>query len=177
MDNKKMAELLLPGIDKTPEYYIDGLKEDDDYFKFTYESKFDEFNGFDEYALLPKFEYMGIEKGQTAVELSKDIEEDYISLASYSFLLYEDNVVDRMKYIHSKLLEKYGNPIDSTYTSTYYDKLGIVDLSFDEMIEKFSNGTEGLYYVQWEYNGIKITLSLTIDVDEEYYDGAVAYAN
>ena len=164
-------------FDKTPEYYIDGLKEDEDFFKFTYESEFDGFQGFNEYALLPEFEYMGLAKGQTAIEFSKDIEEDYISLVSYSFLLYEDNVVDRMKYIYSKLLDKYGYPTDSTYTSTYYDKLGYVDLSFDEMVEKFSSGTEGLYHIQWKHNGITITLGLTISVDKEYYEGEVAYAN
>ena len=82
-----------------------------------------------------------------------------------------------MKYIYSKLLDKYGYPTDSTYTSTYYDKLGYVDLSFDEMVEKFSSGTEGLYHVQWKHNGIKITLGLTIGVDEDYYEGEVAYAN
>lgn len=85
--------------------------------------------------------------------------------------------MDRMKYIHSKLAEKYDTAVSSTYTSTYYDKMGVTDVSFDEMIKKITADTEGIYNVQWESNGRKITLGLTISVDKEYYEGSVAFTN
>ena len=40
---------------------------------------------------------MGIGKGYTAIEFSKDSDEEYIGLVSYKFLLNEENAVDRMK--------------------------------------------------------------------------------
>lgn len=162
-------------FNKKPDYYIKGLKKGDDYNEETYSPE--GFPGFSQYTLYPQFEYMGIGKGYTAIEFSKDSDEEYIGLVSYKFLLNEENAVDRMKYIHSKLAEKYDTAVSSTYTSTYYDKMGVTDVSFDEMIKKITADTEGIYNVQWESNGRKFTLGLTISVDKEYYEGSVAFTD
>lgn len=162
-------------FNKKPDYYIKGLKKGNDYNEETYSPE--GFPGFSQYTLYPQFEYMGIGKGYTAIEFSKDSDEEHIGLVSYKFLLNEENAVDRMKYIHSKLAEKYGTAVSSTYTSTYYDKMGVTDVSFDEMIKKITADTEGVYNVQWESNGRKITLGLTISVDKEYYEGSVAFTD
>lgn len=160
---------------KKPSYYINGLKKDDDYSyeKFSAEG----FANFEKYTLYPRFEYMGIEKGYTAITFDKDGSEDTIGVVSYLFLLDKSNAVDRMSYIEKALTQKYGAYSSCTYTSTSYSELGIVDISIDELKQKIGNNTQGIYNVQWESNGRKITLGLTISVDKTYYDGSVAYTD
>ena len=162
-------------FNKKPSYYTNGLKKDDDYSyeKFSAEG----FANFEKYTLYPKFEYMGIEKGYTAITFDKDGSEDTIGVVSYLFLLDKSNAVDRMSYIEKALTQKYGACSSCTYTSTKYSELGIVDITFDELKQKVGNNTQGIYNVQWESNGRKITLGLTISVDKTYYDGSVAYTD
>ena len=162
-------------FDKKPSYYTNGLKKDDDYSyeKFSAEG----FANFEKYTLYPKFEYMGIEKGYTAITFDKDGSEDTIGLVSYLFLLDNSNAVDRMSYIEKALTQKYGAYSSCTYTSTEYSELGIADITFDELKQKVGSNTQGIYNVQWESNGRKITLGLTISVDKTYYDGSVAYTD
>ena len=162
-------------FDKKPYYYTNGLKRDDDYSckKFSVEG----FANFEKYTLYPQFEYMGISKGNTAIAFDKDCSEDTIGVVSYLFLLDNANAVDRMIYIEKALTQKYGAYSSCTYTSTKYGELGIVDISFDELTQKVSSGTPGIYNVQWERGGRTITLSLTISVDKTYYDGSVAYTD
>ncbi len=162
-------------FNKKPEYYTDGLEEDEDYDKEVYSPE--GFSGFTQYVLYPSFEFMGIDKGYTAIEFNVGEDKDTIETASYKFLLSKDNVVDRMTYIYSKLSEKYGKEDSSTYTSTYYDKMGIKDVNFNEMKNRFAKGTEGMYHIQWKSDGRNITLSLTISVDKEYYEGSVGYTD
>lgn len=157
-------------FNKRPEYYTDGLEEDEDYDK-------EVFPGFTQYVLYPSFEFMGIDKGYTAIEFNVGEDTDIIETAGYNFLLSKDNVVDRMTYIYLKLSEKYGKEDSSTYTSTYYDKMGIKDVNFNEMKNRFAKGTEGIYHIQWKSDGRNITLGLTIRVDKEYYEGYVVYAD
>jgi len=162
-------------FDKKPSYYTDGLKKDDDY---SYENFSAEgFANFETYTLYPRFEYMGIEKGYTAITFDKDGSEDTIGLVSYLFLLDQSNAVDRMSYIEKALTQKYGAYSCCTYTSTMYSELGIVDITFNELKQKVGSNTQGIYNVQWESNGRKITLGLTISVDKTYYDGSVAYTD
>lgn len=162
-------------FNKRPAYYTNGLKEGDDYNKKEYSAE--GFSGFLQYTLYPTFEYMGISEGHTAIEFNIGEDKDTIETASYRFLLSEENAVDRLIYIYSKLSEEYGAEDDSGYTSTYYDKLGIETIDFNEMKSRIEKGTEGLYHVQWKAEGIRITLRLTIHVDKEYYEGAVSYAS
>lgn len=160
---------------KKPSYYTSGLKKDDDY---SYEQfSAGSFASFEKYTLYPRFEYMGIEKGYTAITFDKDGSEDTIGLVSYLFLLDQSNAVDRMSYIEKALTQKYGAYSSCTYTSTMYSELGIVDITFNELKQKVGSNTQGIYNVQWESNGRKITLGLTISVDKTYYDGSVAYTD
>ena len=168
-------------FNKKPDYYINGLNEGDDYNEETY-APGNSLSGFTEYTLYPQFEYMGIGKGYTAVQFYKDSEEEYIGGVSYLFLLNKENAVDRMAYIHSKLSDEYGAAASSTYTPIRLDGEGIKDISFDEMIERITNNVEGMYHVQWENDGHRITLGLTISEDNigednNYYEGSVAFAN
>lgn len=162
-------------FNKQPSYYTAGLKKDDDY---SYE-KFSAagFADFEKYILYPRFEYMGIDKGYTAISFDKDGSENTIGVVSYLFLLDEANAVDRISYIEKSLAKKYGAYSSCTYTSTNYSELGIVDITFDELKQKVGSDTQGIYNVQWESNGRKITLGLTISVDKTYYDGSVAYTD
>ena len=162
-------------FDKKPSYYTNGLKKDDDYSyeKFSAGS----FASFEKYTLYPRFEYMGIGKGYTAITFDKDGSEDTIGLVSYLFLLDKSNAVDRMSYIEKALTQKYGAYSSCTYTSTEYSELGIADITFDELKQKVGSNTQGIYNVQWESKGRKITLGLTISVDKTYYDGSVAYTD
>ena len=162
-------------FNKKPSYYINGLKKDNDY---SYE-KFSAagFANFEKYTLYPKFEYMGIDKGYTAITFDKDGSEDTIGVVSYLFLLDSSNAVDRMSYIEKALTQEYGACISCTYTSTKYSELGILDITFDELKQKVGSNTQGIYHVQWESNGRKITLGLTISVDKSYYDGSVSYTD
>lgn len=162
-------------FNKNPDYFIKGLKEDDDYKKEEFSA--DGFGGFKKYTLYPRFIYMGIDKGYTAISFDMGYDANAIETASYLFLLSDSNAVDRLKYIHSALTEKYGSAKSSTYTSTYYDKMGAKDVGFDEMIKRIEKGTEGIYHVQWQSEGRNITLGLTISVDKEYYEGSVAYTD
>jgi len=162
-------------FDKSPDYYINGLIEGFDYDKTVYTPE--GFSGFSQYTLYPEFEYMGIEKGYTAIEFSKDEDENNIGLVSYKFLLDDKNAVDRMTYMHNKLVEIYGTADSSTYTSTYYDEMGVTDVKFNEMIDRISEDTEGIYNIQWKSNGLNITLSLTINVYKEYYEGSVSFSD
>ncbi len=163
-------------FNKNPDYYINGLNEGDDYNEETHEPGYG-FPSYTEYTLYPQFEYMGIGKGYTAIEFSRDSGEEYIGCVSYLFLLDKENAVDRMTYIHSKLADEYGVASSSTYTSFRLDGEGIKDISFDEMIEMITDNVEGMYHIQWENNGHRITLGLTISEDNKYYDGSVAFAN
>ena len=162
-------------FNKKPSYYTNGLKKDDDYSyeKFSAEG----FANFEKYTLYPRFEYMGIEKGYTAITFDKDGSEDTIGVVSYLFLLDKSNAVDRMSYIEKALTQKYGACSSCTYTSTKYSELGVVDITFDELKQKVGSNTQGIYNVQWESNGRKITLGLTISADKTYYDGSVAYTD
>lgn len=162
-------------FDKKPSYYTNGLKKDDDYSyeKFSAEG----FANFEKYTLYPRFEYMGIGKGYTAIAFDKDGSENTIGVVSYLFLLDETNAVDRISYIEKALTKKYGAYSSCTYTSTNYSELGIVDITFDELKQKVGSETQGIYNIQWESNGRKITLGLTISVDKAYYDGSVAYTD
>lgn len=162
-------------FDKRPDYFIKGLKEGDDYNKEEFSAE--GFGGFKKYTLYPRFIYMGIDKGYTAISFDMGYDANAIETASYLFLLSDSNAVDRLEYIHSALTEKYGTAKSSTYTSTYYDKMGVQDVGFDEMIKRIEKGTEGLYHVQWQSDGRNITLGLTISVDKEYYEGSVAYTD
>lgn len=161
-------------FDKKPEYYINGLKEGEDYNKKVY--SVEGLDGFSQYRLYPSFEYMGIENDYTAIEFNVAEGMDTIETAGYLFLLTEENAVDRMVHIYSKLLEKFGKEIDATYTSTYYDKLGIVDIDFSEMKNRIKNGTEGMYHIHWKSENYNVTLRLTIKVDNKYYEGSVSFA-
>lgn len=160
-------------FDKKPEYYIKDLKEGDDYKEETYSPE--GFAAFSMYTLYPEFEYMGIEKGHTSIELGKDSEEEYIGVVSYKFLLGKENAADRMNYIYSKLTEEYGAAVNSIYTP--YSGMGVTDLSFDEMVKKIAANAEGIYNVQWENDSFGSTLSLTISADAEDYEGSVAFTN
>ena len=162
-------------FNKTPDYFVKGLKEDDDYKKEEFSAE--GFGGFKKYTLYPRFMYAGIDKGYTAISFDMGYDAKNIETASYLFLLSDSNAVDRLKYIHSALTEKYGAAKSSTYTSTYYDKMGVKDVGFDEMIKRIEKGTEGIYHVQWQSEGRNITLGLTISVDKEYYEGSVAYTD
>lgn len=93
------------------------------------------------------------------------------------FLVTKENATDRIAYMYSNLKEKFGTEDNSTYTSTRYDSLGIVDFSFDEMIDKIAKETEGIYNIQWKSGGHNITLGLTISVDKEYFEGSVSFAD
>ncbi len=162
-------------FNKKPDYFIEGLKEGDDYHKQKY--SLEGFSGFEKYTLYPSFSYMGIDYRYTAISFDIFSDANTIEIASYLFLLTNSNAVDRLEYIHSALTKKYGAAKSSTYSSTYYDKMGVQDVGFDEMIKRIGNGTEGLYHVQWRSEGRNITLGLTISVDEEYYEGSVAYTD
>lgn len=162
-------------FDKTPQHYINGLKSGSDYDEKVYPSSGTPV--FTQYTLYPSFEYMGLKKGYTAIRFSKDANENHIGIASYVFLLSEDNAADRMNYMYSKLKEKFGAEDNSTYTSTRYDSLGMIDLSFEEMIEKISSETEGIYNIQWKSEGRNITLGLTISVDKEYFEGSISFTD
>ncbi len=163
-------------FDKKPDYYIKGLKKGEDYDVDEF-SPGGEFSGFSQYTLYPSFKYMGIDNGMTAIEFNKDENEEYIGLVSYKFLLDEENATDRISHIHSKLMGKYGTPNDISYTSTYYAKMGIKNLTFEKMMEQISENTEGIYHIQWKQGKRNITLGLTISVDKEYYEGSVSYSN
>ena len=120
---------------------------------------------------------MVIGKGYSAFAFDKDGSENTIGVVSYLFLLDETNAVDRISYIEKALTKKYGAYSSCTYTSTNYSELGIVDITFDELKQKVGSETQGIYNIQWESNGRKITLGLTISVDKAYYDGSVAYTD
>ncbi len=160
-------------FNKKPVYYINGLREGVDYSKEVYPPE--GLPEFSKYTLYPRFEYMGIEKGHTAIEFDVGKGKDRIEIASYKFLLSEENAVDRMTYIHSKLSEMYGKEYSSTYTSTYYDKIGVKNVSFSEMKNRIGKDTEGIYHIQWKFKGRNITLNLTISADKKYYEGSVSF--
>lgn len=162
-------------FNKTPDYFVKGLKEEEDYKKEEFSAE--GFGGFKKYTLYPRFMYMGIDKGYTAISFDMGYDADSIETASYLFLLSDSNAVDRLKCIHSALSEKYGIAKSSAYTSTYYDKMGVKDVTFNEMIKRIEKGTEGIYHVEWQSNGQNITLGLTISVDKEYYEGSVSYTD
>lgn len=160
---------------KKPSYYTNGLKKDDDYSyeKFSAEG----FASFETYTLYPSFEYMGISEGYTAISFDIDGNKNTIGVVSYLFLLDKTNVVDRMSYIKNALTKEYGDFSNCTYTSTKYVELGVVDITFDELIQKIGSNTQGIYNIQWVSNGKRITLGLTISSDKTYYDGSVSYTN
>lgn len=161
-------------FDKKPSYYTSGLKMDEDYSyqKFSPEG----FAGFEKYTLYPQFEYMGIDQGYTAVEFHVDGDENTIGVVSYLFLLDENNVLDRINYIEKELTKQYGSYESCTYTSAEYSGPGIVDLSFIELKQLIIDNFQGMYHIQWESDGKRITLGLTISEDKAYYDGSVAFA-
>lgn len=162
-------------FDKTPSYYVNGLKMDEDYSyqKFSPEG----FPGFEKYTLYPQFEYMGIDKGYTAIEFDIADDKNAIEVVTYLFLLDENNVLDRISYIQKALTKQYGAYDSCTYTSTQYSGPGIVDISFNELRQLVGDHTQGMYHIQWESDGRRITLGLTISEDKAYYDGSVAFAD
>ena len=163
-------------FNKEPEYYTNGLKEDEDYTKKFY--SLDNFSGFMLYTLYPSFEYMGIPQGYTAIEFNVTKGEDTIGSVSYNFILVKENVVDRLDYIKTTLEKSYGKFKTCTYTSTVYgDNVGIKNISFETLKSMAGKATQGMYHIQWESEGCLITLGLTISVDQEYFEGSVAFSN
>ena len=148
-------------FDKNPEFFIKGLKEDVDYEKQVFSPE--GFDGFTKYTLYPSFDYMGIDEGCTAIEFDIGSDKNNIEIASYVFLLSQNNVIDRFKYIYSSLTQKYGTTKDSTYP-------------YDETISKIENAAYGMYRMQWESKGKIITLALNINKDKEYYEGNISYS-
>ena len=57
-----------------------------------------------------------------------------------------------------------------------YGEIGLVDLSFDEMLARIDSGTQGIYHISWEAEGVRISIELTIRSGNVYYQGAVALA-
>lgn len=161
-------------FDKQPGYFINGLEEDDDYKVKKYSAG--EATSFSQYTLYPKFEYMGIEKGYTAIEFNVEDKENNISLVCYRFLLDKDHAADRIDYIKNALVKAYGQYEGCTYTSTKYSDLGIANLSFADFKTKIANGTQGIYAIQWNNNGSRVTLNLTIDPELTYFQGSVAFS-
>ena len=162
-------------FNKKPGYYVNGLKLDEDYSyqKFSTEG----FPGFEKYTLYPQFEYMGIDKGYTAIEFDMGDDKDTIEVVTYLFLLDENNVLDRISYIEKALTKQYGAYDSCTYTSTEYSDLGIVHISINELQQMVGDHTQGIYHIQWESNGLRIVLGLTISADQAYYDGSVAFVD
>ena len=154
-------------FNKSLEYYIGGLIEDTDYIK-------KEYDVFTQYTLFPEFEYMGIPESYTGIEFNVD--DERISTVSYVLLIHEDYVVDRIDYIKSSLEGAYGNFKTCDYTSTNYkDNILMKSITFEELKGFAENKTQGIYHVQWEAAGYRITLTLTID-DEEFYESSVTFA-
>lgn len=155
-------------FNKKPGYYTEKLS-DDDYDVFEYDS-------YTRYLLYPKFNFMGIESGSTAITLEVDKTNPYIGLCGYEFLLDENSAADRITYIKSLLEKEFGQFSSCDYTPLTYDQLDILPLSFEELIAEIKNGTEGIYYIQWETDPMLISLRLTIDSLNTSYFGAVSYA-
>lgn len=152
---------------KKPSYYTSGLVSGDDY-------NIDKNDYFTKYTLYPRFEFMGIEEGMTAICFDVDASETEISVCSYLFLLEKDEAADRIKYIKQVLEKEYGTYDSCTYTSMKYDELGIVDLTFSEFISRIENGTQGLYNIQWDMGLNKVTINFTVDPSKTYYEGSVS---
>lgn len=161
-------------FDKTAAHYTTGLQKDKDYSMKQYSAA--GFASFSKYTLYPSFEYMGIGSGYTAISFDIDSSEKTIGVVSYLFYLNQQNAVDRIDYIKNALDQAYGQFDSCTYTSTYYSDGGIVDLTFNEAKSKISAGTQGIYNIQWKIDGYNITLGLTIQTDNTYYDGSVAFS-
>lgn len=152
---------------KKPSYYTSGLVSGDDY-------NVEKSDYFTKYTLYPKFEFMGIEEGMTAISFDVDASETEIGVCSYLFLLEKGEAADRIKYIKKVLEKEYGTYSSCTYTSMKYDELGIVDLTFSEFISRIENDTQGLYNIQWDMGANKITISFTVDPRKTYYEGSVS---
>ncbi|MBQ8793658.1 MAG: hypothetical protein IJZ63_02805, partial [Clostridia bacterium] len=73
---------------------INSLNEGKDYSVEEFNSE--GFEGFTKYTLYPDFEYMGLEESTTVIQLDVAEDESKISVASYSFFLEKDDVVDRI---------------------------------------------------------------------------------
>ena len=152
---------------KKPSYYTSGLVSGDDY-------TVDKNDYFTKYTLYPRFEYMGIEEGMTAISFDVDASETEISVCSYLFLLEKEKAADQLTYIKSVLEKEYGTYSNCTYTSMKYDELGIVDLTFTEFISRIKSGTQGLYNIQWDMGLNKVTINFTVDPSKTYYEGSVS---
>jgi len=152
---------------KNPSYYISGLVAGDDY-------SIERNDYFTEYTLYPSFQFMGIEKGMTAISFVVNASESEIGVCSYLFLLEKDEAADRIKYIKNVLEKKYGTYSSCTYTSMKYDELGIVDLTFAEFISRIQNDTQGLYNIQWDMGLNKVNINFTVDPGNTYYEGSVS---
>lgn len=160
-------------FNKKPNYYTKGLKRNKDY---EYEKLYAGVRpGFERYTLYPQFAYMGIEKGSTAIEFTVGEGEETINSVSYLFLLDETNAVNRVTYIKKRMDSLYGGPKACDYTSLERSEAGILGLSFDEAITRIEKGTQGIYHFQWKRLSGNVTLQLTINPGETYYDGAVTY--
>lgn len=159
-------------FDKTPNYYIDGLKKDEDYSvnhigKENYPS--DNFQGFTEYTLYPEFEFMGVERGYTAIRFTKADNENTINTVSYSFLTEEKETKDIIGSIIIKLKEKYGE--NSTC------RFELENIAYDDMMNYISNNVDGMYFIEWTNKNFKISLDLTINSKKEYNKGSITYVN
>ncbi len=161
-------------FDKRVDDYIDGLIEGNGYTQL--ELSTPGFAEFSQYTLYPKFEYMGISPGYTAIELNVKADDTYIDLVSYKFLLDTDNASDRIKYIEKRLFDTYGDYENCSYTSMSYSEPGIEEISFDEFCKRAGAGTQGLYNIQWVSTNLRITLNLTIEPEKMYYKGSVSFS-
>lgn len=153
--------------DKNPNSYIENLEVGEDYDVKKYDL-------FTEYILYPEFKFMGIEEGMTAVSLSVDSSSSKITLCNYLFLLEKENAADRIQYIKTAIENQFGLFTSCTYTSMKYDELGINDLTFTEFLSKIKSNKQGIYNIQWKNESTKLSLNLTIDPRNEYYDGMVS---
>lgn len=152
---------------KEPKYYTNGLVPGEDY-------DIEKNDYFTKYTLYPMFEFMGIEEGMTAISFDVDAYETEIGVYSYLFLLEKEDASDHIKYIKDVLEKEYGTYSSCTYTSMKYDELGIMDLTYSELLSKVNSSTQGIYNIQWDNGARKITLNLTIDPISTYYSGSVS---
>ena len=161
-------------FDKAPSYFLQDLQQDRDYF--IEELGVPEIALFQKYYLLPLFTYMGVEEDLTGISFDMGADKETIEVVSYLFYITAENALDILDGIKDQLDDAYGNLVDCSYTSLYYEDAGIKQCSYETIRTKILAGGQGIYHIGWENERFKISIGLTIQDGEIYYAGDVSFS-
>lgn len=160
---------------------VKGMVEGENYIRKEYPIEYEGIKDgtFVRYSFYPQFEYMGIPKDYTWIEIYTSLNSNIVNSLSYNFWWEFTDIktlLPIVKDIYATLENEYGERTFIYYTSLFVGE-ETSDVTPATAFYWMSVLKSGMYHIQW-YNGIsRVTLGITIDQDSTYINGRVTFAD